>query len=75
MFKPEPSGNYIGLLRQFNAMTLLVNSQQEMIKKLTEINGNLTTQIGLASLDELESQRQANHTLTNELESKEKNNG
>lgn len=69
---PIPSESYSGLLRQFKSLVNLVNNQQEYITALTKINLELTTQIGLASLDELESQRKANQQLTNELENRSK---
>lgn len=64
----KPAEDYENLLRQFNTMSMLINSLKSQRKLQNEHIEQMACDLALISKTEIESQRQANEVLTNEVE-------
>jgi len=64
----KPAEDYGNLLRQFNAMSMLINSLESQRKLQSEHIERMARDLALISKTEIESQRQANEALTKEVE-------
>lgn len=66
--RPKPCSNYKGLLRQFYALTSLVETQGQCISQQNETIRQLHEQVRLTDQSEIDALRDTNEKLTNELE-------
>ena len=67
-FKPDPHPEYDGLLKQFRALLLAYNSARKESSFLRQTSHDLQQTLKDGALDSVDSQREANAILTNELE-------
>lgn len=65
-FKPEKS--YDGLLRQANAMAILIRAMEKTRTFQNLTIGEMAREIALQGFEEINAQRNTNEILTNELE-------